>query len=354
VLSLIATAFIGFGLWVHHMFVTPIPNLGQSFFSAASMMIAIPSGMQIFIWITNLWTGRPVFKVPLWFVMGFIAIFVMGGLTGIMLASVSLDSQVHDTFFVVAHFHYVLIGGAVFPLFGAIYYWFPKWSGRMMSETMGKINCALLFIGFNLTFFPMHILGLHGMPRRVYTYVPETGWGHMNMLATFGAGVMGIAIVIFVANFFYSLRYGIPAGPNPWGADSMEWGTSSPPPSYNYLYPSVVPGRHPMWEETEETPVISGLSTEKREVLNTTIMDARPEHRYDLPKDSIWPLVLAVVIYAFFQGIIFHPWAFPIGFAVSLAALAFWFWQGTGHKRAAIKSKGRKHCPEIVWKKDRE
>jgi cytochrome c oxidase subunit 1 len=176
----------------------------------------------------------------------------------------------------------------------------------------------------------------------------------MNLLATIGAMVMGISIVTFLVNVFYSLRHGDPAGPNPWGADSMEWGTSSPPPSYNYLYPSVVVGRHPMWEQTEDTPVVSGLSTEKREVLNTTIMDARPEHKYDLPKDSIWPLVLAVLIYAFFQGIIFHPWAFPIGMVVTLAALGFWFWQGTGQKRVGVKHRGRKKRPEILWKQERE
>ncbi|HEX7771660.1 MAG TPA: cbb3-type cytochrome c oxidase subunit I, partial [Pyrinomonadaceae bacterium] len=184
VLSLIATGFIGFGLWAHHMFATPIPQMGQSFFSAASMMIAIPSGIQIFCWIATLWGGRLNFKTPLYFVLGFFVIFVLGGLTGVMQASVPLDLQLHDTFFVVAHFHYVLIGGAVFPLFGAFYYWFPKWSGRMLSEWAGRWNFWLMFIGFNLVFFPMHILGLNGMPRRVYTYLPETGWGTLNLIAS--------------------------------------------------------------------------------------------------------------------------------------------------------------------------
>src|SRR5204862_3530210 len=168
VLSLIATAFIGFGLWVHHMFATPLPNLGRSFFTASSMMIAIPNGVQIFCWIATLWGGRPRLRVPLWFVMGFFFIFMMGGLTGIILASVPLDIQVHDTYFVVAHFHYVLIGGAVFPLFGAIHYWFPKITGHMLSERRATVSFWLLFIGFNLTCFTMHILGLHGLPRRVY------------------------------------------------------------------------------------------------------------------------------------------------------------------------------------------
>ena len=176
-LSLIAIGFLAFGLWVHHMFATGLPQLGASFFTASSMMIAIPNGVQIFCWIATLWGGRPLFRTPLLFVLGFFVIFVIGGLTGVMLASVPLDLQVHDTYFVVAHFHYVLIGGAVFPLLGAIYYWFPKFTGRMMSERLGRWHFWLLFVGFNLAFFPMHILGLQGMPRRVYTYPAEMGWG---------------------------------------------------------------------------------------------------------------------------------------------------------------------------------
>src|SRR3954447_5095771 len=189
VLSLISTAFIGFGLWVHHMFATPLPVLGQSFFTGASMIIAIPSGIQIFCWLATLWGGKPQFKTPMLFVLGFFAVFVLGGLSGIMLASVPIDLQVHDTYFVVAHFHYVLIGGAIFPLFGAFYYWFPKMSGRMLDEHLGKWNFWTFFIGFNLAFFPMHQLGLHGMTRRIYTYAGETGWGPLNMLSTIGAGI---------------------------------------------------------------------------------------------------------------------------------------------------------------------
>src|SRR5215203_2920349 len=218
ILSLVATGFIGFGVWVHHMFTTPLPQLGQSIFTASSMLIVIPNGVQIFCWLATLWLGKWNLKTPLIFVLGFFAIFVMGGLTGVMLASVPLDLQLHDTFFVVAHFHYVLIGGAVFPLFGAVYYWFPKWTGRLLSEKAGIVNFILLFIGFNLVFFPMHILGLDGMPRRIYTYVPETGWGDLNMLATVGAFVMGVGVLVFVSNVFYSLRKGPIAGDNPWGA----------------------------------------------------------------------------------------------------------------------------------------
>jgi cytochrome c oxidase subunit 1 len=179
VLSMVATAFIGFGVWVHHMFTTPLPELGQGMFTASSLLITIPNGVQIFCWTATLWGGRPWLKMPLIWVLGFFGIFILGGLTGVLLASVSIDSQAHDTFFVVAHLHYVLIGGAVFPLFGAFYLWFPKWTGRMLNETLGHLNFWLMFVGFNVTFYPMHHLGLAGMTRRIYTYTPETGWGLM-------------------------------------------------------------------------------------------------------------------------------------------------------------------------------
>jgi cytochrome c oxidase subunit I+III len=230
VLSLVATGFIGFGLWVHHMFATGLPQLGQSFFTAASMMIAIPSGTQIFCWIATLWSGRLRMKTPLYFVFGFVVIFVLGGLTGVMLASVPLDLQVHDTFFVVAHLHYVLIGGALFPLFGAFYYWFPKWTGRLLSERVGWWNFGLLFLGFNLTFFPMHQLGLEGMPRRIYTYLPESGWGDLNLLATAGGVVLGLGVVTFLVNAAMSLRSGPIAGADPWEGETLEWSIPSPPP----------------------------------------------------------------------------------------------------------------------------
>lgn len=177
VLSLVAQGFIGFGLWMHHMFATGLPKMGETFFTAASMIISIPSGVQIFCWIATLWLGRPRISVPVLYVIGFMLIFVIGGLTGVMIASVPFDFQAHDTFFIVAHFHYVLLGGAVmFPLFGALYYWFPKMTGRLQNARLAVWTFWILFAGFNVTFFPMHILGLWGMPRRVYTYLSGTGW----------------------------------------------------------------------------------------------------------------------------------------------------------------------------------
>ncbi len=332
VLSLIATAFIGFGLWVHHMFATPLPLLGRTFFSASSMMIAIPSGIQIFCWITTLWTGRPRLCVPFLFVCGFILLFVLGGLTGVMLASVPLDLQMHDTYFVVAHFHYVLIGGAVFPLFAALYYWFPKCTGRMLNASLGKLNFWTLFVGFNLTFFPMHILGLHGMTRRIYTYVAETGWGNLNLLATVGAGIIGISVLLFTLNVVVSLRRGVIAGANPWLAPTLEWAVASPPPAYNFYHPPSVSDGEPLWHAPGEKPVVVGLSTKKREVLNTTIIDAVPEHRYELAVDSIWPFLLAIVVGLTMTFVIFTPWALPAGMFFSMIVLYAWFWRGNEPK----------------------
>jgi cytochrome c oxidase subunit I+III len=246
VLALIATAFLGFGLWVHHMFATDVPLLGQSFFTAASMMIAIPSGVQIFCWIATLWGGRPRLCTPLLFVLGFFFVFVLGGLTGVMLASVPLDLQVHDTFFVVAHFHYVLVGGAVFPLFGGFYYWFPKLTGRLLNERMGAWNFGLFFAGFNLTFFPMHQLGLQGMPRRVYTYPLEMGWGSLNLLASLGAGLLALGVLTFIGNVLWSRRHGQIADDNPWQAGTLEWATHSPPAAYNFPRLPTVSGPEPL------------------------------------------------------------------------------------------------------------
>ncbi|HET7348315.1 MAG TPA: cytochrome c oxidase subunit I, partial [Acidobacteriaceae bacterium] len=236
VLALVATGFMAFGLWVHHMFATGIPQIAESYFTAASMTIAIPTGAQVFCWLVTLATGKVVLKPPLWWVIGFFFVFIMGGMTGIFLASVPVDLQVHDTYFVVAHFHYVLIGGAVFPLFGALSYWFPKITGRMLNATLDQVSFWLFFIGFNTTFFPMHLVGLRGMPRRVYTYQPGMGWTVLNQVESFGYVLLFLSVCIMLWNVYRSARHGTIAGSNPWNAGTLEWATTSPPPSYNFLY----------------------------------------------------------------------------------------------------------------------
>jgi cytochrome c oxidase subunit I+III len=326
VLALVSTAFMGFGLWVHHMFATGLPQLGESFFTAASMMIAIPTGIQIFCWIATMWSGRIDVKTPMLWVLGFFAIFICGGLTGVMLAAVPLNTQVHDTFFVVAHFHYVLIGGAVFPLFGAFYYWFPKITGRMLDERLGAWVFGLFFTGFNLTFFPMHLLGLHGMPRRVYTYSTVMGWGTLNLTASLGALLMACGVVLFIVDALRALRIGVLASDNPWNAGTLEWATSSPPPNSNFLHLPTVAGREPLWDNPRDQPVVTGLRTDVRDVLITHVLDAEPDHRLEFPEPSIWPLLTAVATSAMFIWSIFTPWGAVYGSIPIFLTMIGWFW----------------------------
>jgi cytochrome c oxidase subunit I len=326
VLSLVSTAFMGFGLWVHHMFATGLPQLGESFFTAASMVIAIPTGTQIFCWIATMWSGRIVVRTPMLWILGFFAIFVCGGLTGVMLAAVPLNTQVHDTFFVVAHLHYVLIGGAVFPLFGAYYYWFPKITGRMLSERFGQCVFAFFFVGFNLTFFPMHLLGLHGMPRRVYTYATALGWGTLNLTASIGALLMACGVVLFIVDVVRALRFGAEATDNPWTAGTLEWATSSPPPNSNFLRPPTVAGRDPVWDNPSDQPVVTGLRADVRDVLVTHVLDAEPDHRVEFPDPSIWPLLTAIATTVMFIWSIFTPWGVVYGSVPVFAAMVGWFW----------------------------
>jgi cytochrome c oxidase subunit 1 len=326
VLSLVTTAFMGFGLWVHHMFATGLPFLGNSFFTAASIIIAIPSGVQIFCWIATIWSGRPQFKAPFMFALGFFAIFIIGGLTGVMVASVPFDLQAHDTFFIVAHLHYVLIGGAVFPLLGSLHYWFPKFTGRMLSEKVGHVTFWLLFVGFNLTFFPMHLLGLHGMPRRQYTYPPGMGWETMNQVATAGAFLMGIGVLTFVLNVLWNRKFGVVAGSDPWGADTLDWSVSSPPPPFNYVFLPTVRSVTPLWDRQPGDAVVIGMNSRRRELLVTRTLDAEPHHTAHIPRDSIWPVIFAGAAAIGLIGGIFKAYFYPIGGAIAGIAIIFWFW----------------------------
>ncbi|TCL65863.1 cytochrome c oxidase subunit I [Rhizobium sp. BK251] len=326
VMALVATGVLAFGLWVHHMFVAGLPRLGESFFTASSMAIAIPAGLQIFCWLATMWAGRPVFKTPFLFVIGFMVIFVIGGMTGVMVASVPFDTQVHDTYFVVAHFHYVLVGGAVFPLLGAIYYWFPKITGRMMSERLGRWAFGLIFTGFNLTFFPMHILGLQGMPRRIYTYQPEMPWSGLNMFVSLSAVILAAGFLLFFIDAIRSAVSGAAAPDNPWDASTLEWSTSSPPPSYNFSRLPVVSSLAPLSEKSETLRVASGLSVDRRELIVSSVVDALPEARESSPDNSIWPLWSALATTVLLIWSIFTPWAVVWGSIPVSIALIGWFW----------------------------
>jgi cytochrome c oxidase subunit I len=326
VLSLVSTGILSFGLWVHHMFATGLPRVGYSFYTAASMSVAIPTGLQIFCWLATMWDGRPRFQVPMLYVVGFIVTFVIGGLSGVIIAAVPLDLQLHDTYFIVAHFHYVLIGGAVFPLLGALTYWFPKMTGRMMSETLGKISFWLIFLGFQLAFFPMHFAGLLGMPRRVYTYPAGLGLELPNLLSTIGAFVVATAVLLFVINAVESLFRGAIAPDNPWDAAGLEWATSSPPPTYNFEHIPVVESRTPLWDAAGELPVVTGLRVDEKELLLTTVVAAIPDLREPVPQPSVWPFISAIATAVLFIASIFSPWAVLFGAVPVGIALTAWFW----------------------------
>ncbi len=337
--ALVAIGFLSFGVWVHHMFTVGLGFLALSFFSAASFLVSIPSGVQYFAWIGTLWNGRPRYTTPMLWALGMMFIFLLGGITGVMVAMVPFDFQAQDSYFVVAHFHYTLNGGSVFPVFAALYYWFPKMTGRMPNERLGKWAFWLTFVSFNLTFFPMHLLGLFGMPRRYYTYLEEVHWGGINLFVTVSAFVLALGFGLAIFNLVWSRWKGAPAGPNPWDADTLEWATTSPPPEYNFLELPRVHSRYPLWDQPIATvgdeaephhgrPVLLPPDgVEEHYTLSTTGVDAEPEQVIAMPHPTPWPLVLVIGITIALYGVLVRGfWLGIAGVLLVAVALGGWFW----------------------------
>ncbi|MBE0463054.1 MAG: cytochrome c oxidase subunit I [Halomonadaceae bacterium] len=347
VFAITVMGFISFGLWVHHMFTVGIPQLAQAFFSAASMLVAIPTGIQIFAWLATLWLGKPKMKLPMLWIVGFLVIFVCGGLTGVMLALVPFNWQVHDTHFVVAHMHYVLVGGMLFPLMAGIYYWLPLFSGRMPSETIGKWGFWLVFIGFNATFLIMHWTGLLGMPRRVYTYDTGFGWDIFNLLSSVGSFVMSAGFAMVLIDIALHFRYGKPAKTNPWNADTLEWANQLPPSPYNFVSLPSVETRHPLWEYPELPQQMQegkhGLAAAehgRRELWGTDPLTGKVREVIHLPGNSWWPLFAAMALAVVCISLLlrWYPLA-GVGVLIAIGFLLRWSWENGAHPKAAPDAK---------------
>jgi cytochrome c oxidase subunit I+III len=333
VVALLATGIISFALWVHHMFAVGMPHLSASLFSAASMAVSIPAAIQVFSWIATFSSGSVSRATPTWFMLGFFGIFVLGGLTGVMLAVVPFDWQAHDTYFVVAHLHYVLIGGMVFPVFAAIYYWAPMVGGRPLSERMGKTACALMFAGVHLTFFPMHIAGLAGMPRRVWTYSERMGWDVWNLCSTIGAFVLASGVVVVIVDLVLHLRPAGKVNTNPWNAGTLEW-----LPTDDYATRSIprVESRYPLWdnprlrEEVEAgAHYLPGLASGGRETIVSSPDRAEPQYLLRLPGPSWLPLLAGVGTAAFFFALtVKWHWLSLGGATLALVSILKWLWEG--------------------------
>ena len=309
VFSGVFIAFLGFGVWAHHMFATGMGPFADTFFSLSTMLIAIPTGVKIFNWLGTMWGGSLQYKTPMYFALAFIAMFIIGGLSGVMHGSPPADLQQNDTYFVVAHFHYVLFGGSIFALTAGAYYWWPKMFGRLLDERLGKLHFWLMLIGFNLTFFPMHFVGLNGMPRRTWTYPAHLGFELLNQLETAGAFVLFLAFLVFLINIFKTWRGPRNAPADPWNGATLEWAIPSPPPEWNFQEVPPVHGRDTLWEMKRER---GGRLPEPSPGTGAGI---------HIPNPSYWPLVTAVGVAGLFLGIMLSPKVGPWGIIVGVSVL---------------------------------
>ncbi len=306
VFSGIAIGFLGWGVWAHHMFATGIGPVATSAFGVSTMIIAVPTGVKIFNWLGTVWGGAIRLATPMLYALGFIAMFTLGGLSGVMSAIVPADTQQTDTYFVVAHFHYVLFGGLVFALFGGFYYWWPKAFGTMLSEKMGKLSFWTMLVGFNLTFFPMHIVGLEGMPRRTYTYGTGLGWDVLNKLETIGGFTIALSVLIFLVNVVRTQVRHVPAPEDPWDARTLEWTTSSPPPEYNFAEVPIVTNRDEFWHRKYSEDAEGRLV---KLPAGAAEAPAEKEHLHiHMPTPSYWPFIFALGLPILGYGFVFKNW----------------------------------------------
>jgi cytochrome c oxidase subunit 1 len=316
VFSGIFIGFVGFGVWAHHMFTGGMGPLADAAFATTTAIIAVPTGVKIFNWLATLWKAKIKFTVAMLFALAFIPMFTLGGLSGIMLASPPLDLQAHDSYFVVAHFHYVLVGGSLLGLFGGLYFYFPKVTGRLMDETLGKWHFWTFLIGFNITFFPMHFLGNQGMPRRIYTYPADAGWSMLNALETVGVFAMVVGTAILAYNMVVSLKRGEVAGPDPWDANTLEWLTDSPPKVYNFAYTPTVRSERPLWDHKH---------TKGMEI----VPPGEVEHIH-MPSPSWIPLIVTAHVGMILVGLLFTSFDTGVGFmgyvSAVLGALGIIYW----------------------------
>jgi len=342
VAAVMALAFLSFGLWVHHMFTTGIPHMALGFFSAASALVAIPTAVQVFAWLGTLWSGRPRMKLPMLYLAGFFFVFVLGGLTGVMLAMVPFDAQAHDTAFVTAHLHYVLVGGFVFPMLAAAYYWLPHVTGRQRVMRVGEAAFWLIFVGFNMTFFLMHLTGLLGMPRRIDTYSAEMGWTWLNLLSSVGGFVQAFGFALFLIDVVLQIRLGRRHDRDPWGADTLEWAMATPPPAYNFASLPTVASREPLADAPDLALRLARgegmLATARhgwRETLAVDMTSGAAEHVVVLPGNGWWPIATAAALGGFFLSMLAGLyWIAPL-FLPVVAWLA-WRWAWTNGRRGDV------------------